>query len=84
MNINLRLTGELEAYIESLIKRGFAANKTEAARMLIAKQYSAQVQNSDFELDGWQRNAAKLIWNNPKDDAAQEFYARKYLNAKKR
>ncbi|GEM_PF-1658770 len=39
MNINLRLAGELEAYIESFISRGFAANKTEAARMVIARHY---------------------------------------------
>jgi len=42
MNINLHLSGELESYINSLIKRGFAANKTEAARMLITRQYEQQ------------------------------------------
>jgi hypothetical protein len=43
MNINLHLTGELEVYIESLIRRGFAANKTEAARMIIARRYQEQI-----------------------------------------
>ncbi|MFH1094932.1 MAG: hypothetical protein V1728_01825 [Candidatus Micrarchaeota archaeon] len=42
MNINLHLDGELAAYIESLIKRGFAASKTEAARMMLVQQYRLQ------------------------------------------
>ncbi|VVC01925.1 Uncharacterised protein [uncultured archaeon] len=39
MRIYLRLSGELEAYIKSLIRRGLAANKAQAARMLIGWQY---------------------------------------------
>ena len=49
MNINLHLTGELEAYIESLIRRGFAANKTEAARMMIVRQYEQNEDTSPLE-----------------------------------
>ena len=64
MNINLHLEGELAAYIESLIHRGFAANKTEAARMLIVKQYEEQNEEmAPFELmddERSQRAAANI------------------------
>lgn len=84
MNINLRLDGELEAYINSLIHRGFAANKTEAARMVITQQYEKnKVRSTDPDLDAWQRAAAKAVWDNPADNAAEEFYIKKYLGGKK-
>lgn len=84
MNINLHLKGELETYINSLIKRGFAANKTEAARMVIAQQYEKQkVRSTDPELDAWQRAAAKAVWDNPADNEAEKFYVKKYLSGKK-
>jgi hypothetical protein len=84
MNINLHLKGELEAYINSLIRRGFAASKTEAARMMLVKQYERQrAVPMDPVADEWQRAAAKAVWDNPADNAAEEFYIKKYLGGKK-
>ncbi len=84
MNINLHLSGELESYINSLIKRGFAASKTEAARMVIAQQYEKnKVRSTDPDLDAWQRASMKAVWDNPADNAAEEFYIKKYLGGKK-
>jgi Arc/MetJ-type ribon-helix-helix transcriptional regulator len=84
MNINLHLTGELAAYIDSLIKRGFAASKTEAARMMLVQQYQQQkAVPMDPIADEWQRAAAKAVWDNPADNKAEEFYIKKYLGGKK-
>ncbi len=83
MNINLHLTGELEAYINSLIARGFAASKTEAARMMLVQRYEQQTKAADPVADEWQRAALKAVWDNPADNKAEEFYIRKYLGGKK-
>ncbi len=84
MNINLHLTGELETYIDSLIRRGLAANKTEAARMVIAQQYEKRRRTEiDEGVQALEKASMKAIWDNPADDAAEEFYIKKYFGGKR-
>ena len=82
MNINLRLSGELERFIASLIDRGIVENKTEAARMLIARQYLRD-RTKDLELGEWQRHATKTIWDNQQDNIAEKFYVKRYMDDEK-
>ena len=42
MNVNLKLEGELEQFINSLVQRGLAANKTEAIRLAVLEYYEKE------------------------------------------
>ncbi len=78
MNVNLHLTGELETFVNELVKRGMVANKTEAIRMAIAKYYEEQRRLTDrIELP--ERSTINAHWNNPSDEKASEFYKKRYL-----
>lgn len=54
MNINLQLTGELEQFVNSLIKRGLAANKTEAIRMMAVEYIRNTKKLNNNEEYQWQ------------------------------
>ncbi|MFA5382012.1 MAG: hypothetical protein WC356_02520 [Candidatus Micrarchaeia archaeon] len=81
MNINLHLTGELEQFINSLVSRGLAANKTEAIRQALVNYYETHKNNKsreDKDLINFTMEASepalKKIWNNPKDDEVWSKY----------
>ncbi len=81
MNINLHLTGELEQFVNSLIKRGLAANKTEAIRQALLKYYEETKQKrilGDKKLDApihlASESALKEVWDNPKDEEVWSKY----------
>ena len=86
MNVNLHLSGELEAFVNSLITRGIAANKTEAIRLSIIRYRDMESEKiRQMKIGGGMNQyTIESAWNNPKDDAAEEFYKRKYLNGKKK
>jgi Arc/MetJ-type ribon-helix-helix transcriptional regulator len=81
MNVNLHLKGELEKFVNGLVKRGLAANKTEAIRLAIVKYYEQEKRKKeDMGLDmTMQQQAMKEVWDNPSDDKAEKFYVKKYL-----
>jgi hypothetical protein len=82
MNVNLHLTGKPAKHIDWLIKNGLAASKTEAIRLTVVRSMETEkLQLGDEEL--WSRSAADSAWNNPKDDAAEKFYVKRYLRGKK-
>jgi Arc/MetJ-type ribon-helix-helix transcriptional regulator len=86
MDVNLHLTGELEAFINSLIKRGMAANKTEAIRLSIIRYKDLELEQKKFQMginEGMNQHTIEAAWNNPKDEVASGFYKRKYLHGKK-
>jgi Arc/MetJ-type ribon-helix-helix transcriptional regulator len=80
MNVNLCLKGELENFINELVRRGIAANKTEAIRLAITRYYETQqtkkINSEPIEL------AASEAWNNPSDEKSSDFYRKRYLNEK--
>jgi Arc/MetJ-type ribon-helix-helix transcriptional regulator len=85
MNVNLHLAGEAEAYINSIVRRGLAASKTEAIRLTIAR-----ARDRELEMEGEKRGIERLnqmtmeaAWNNKKDDEAAKFYEKRYLRGKK-
>ena len=83
MIVNLHLQGELAAFIDSLVKRGLAANKTEAIRQAIANYYEEQKRAAMLGSETFNQSTIDNVWNNPSDDKAEEFYRKRYLNAKK-
>ena len=84
MNVNLHLTGELERYINSLIERGMAANKTEAIRLAITLCYKEQVQiNKKIEEEPLNQSTIETHWNNSSDEKSSEFYIKRYLHGNK-
>jgi len=78
MNINLRITGELERFINELVERGLAANKTEAIRMSIVRYYEETKLNKlSNEKEGWLKlseSSLKKVWDNEKDDEVWANY----------
>lgn len=78
MNINLHLNGELEIFVNELVKRGLAANKTEAVRIAIIKYYEER-QCLMVHTELLERSTIKTHWNNPLDEKASEFYIKRYL-----
>ncbi len=82
MNVNLHLSGETESYVRGMVKRGLAANNTEAIRMLIVKCRDREVER--WEIDRFQQASIEHIWNNKKDDEAAKFYEKRYLGGKKK
>lgn len=83
--MNLHLTGEAEAYINALVRRGLAASKTEAVRLTIVKCRDAELEaESEKRLDERMNQLAmELAWNNKSDDEAAKFYEKRYLRGKK-
>jgi len=75
MNVNLHLSGDLEAFVNELVRRGIAANKTEAIRLAITKYYEEQqrIKNKVHE-ELLELSTAEKHWNNPSDEKASEFY----------
>ena len=84
MNVNLHLTGELEKFINELVKRGIAANKTEAIRMAIVRYYEenpiAEKASAEEQLN---QSTVEAHWNNPSDEKASAFYIKRYLHGGK-
>lgn len=84
MNVNLYLTGELEAFINELVERGLAVNKTEAIRLAIIhyyeEQHSKKKKIGDEPLN---QSTIDAHWNNPSDEKSAEFYLKRYLHGKK-
>lgn len=78
MNINLHLSGELESFVNELVRRGLAANKTEAVRMAISKYYDEQRRLGSRQ-EAPERSTIEAHWNNPSDEKASEFYLKRYL-----
>ncbi|MCD6227015.1 hypothetical protein J7J90_00805 [Candidatus Micrarchaeota archaeon] len=78
MNINLRITGELERFINELVERGLAANKTEAIRLSIVRYYEETKSNKlSNEKEGWLKlseSSLKKVWDNKKDDEVWTNY----------
>ncbi len=83
MNVNLKLKGELAEFVNDVVARGLAANKTEAIRMSILKDYE-QMRKKEREAEvALHSLTAEAAWNNPKDEQASGFYAKRYLHGKK-
>ncbi len=80
MNINLHLTGELEKFVNELIKRGLAANKTEAVRLALTRYYEKQQQmRRGVQREALEHSTIEMHWNNPSDEKSEEFYRKRYL-----
>ena len=84
MNVNLHLRGELERFVNDLVNRGIAANKTEAIRLAIARYYEEQLQTKKrIEEEPLNQSTIETHWNNPSDEKSSEFYIKRYLHGKK-
>lgn len=81
MNVNLHLTGELEAFVNELIKKGLAANKTEAIRLAITRYYEDL--KTKKMMDEFNQATIDTQWNNSSDEKSAVFYTKRYLNAGK-
>ena len=83
MNINLHLTGELELFINELIRKGFAANKTEAVRLAITQYYEQFFPSKKLAgEEPLSQSTIEAHWNNPSDEKSSEFYTKRYLHGK--
>jgi len=82
MNVNLHLTGELERFVNELILRGLAANKTEAIRLVLVRYYEEQKHQVSDRPDEWNQMTIDAVWNNPNDEKSSEFYIKRYLHGK--
>ena len=84
MNVNLYLTGELEQFINGLVERGLAANKTEAIRMSIVKYYEElKYSKKKVEEEPLNQSTIETSWNNSYDEKSSKFYIKRYLHGKK-
>ncbi|MDO8554773.1 MAG: hypothetical protein Q7S22_08240 [Candidatus Micrarchaeota archaeon] len=84
MNVNLHLEGELEKFINNLVNRGLAANKTEAIRLAITRYYEEQLKiKNQSEEEPLNQLAIEAHWNNPSDEKSSEFYTKRYLHGQK-
>lgn len=84
MNVNLYLRGELEHFINELVRRGIAANKTEAIRLAITKYYEeCTLPEKKVNEDPLEQSTIEAQWNNPSDEKASEFYIKRYLHGRK-
>jgi Arc/MetJ-type ribon-helix-helix transcriptional regulator len=81
MNVNLHLSGELEEFINELVKRGIAANKTEAIRFAIARYYEEQqVVRKNVNEELLEHSTARAHWDNAADEKSSKFYKKRYLH----
>ncbi|MBI5227607.1 hypothetical protein HY988_03400 [Candidatus Micrarchaeota archaeon] len=85
MNVNLHLKGELERFVNNLVERGIAANKTEAIRLALTRYYEQQTvqMKKRVEKEPLNQSTIEAHWNNPSDEKSSEFYVKRYLNDKK-
>jgi len=83
MRVNLHLTGDLEAFVNELIERGIAANKTEAIRLAIARMYFQEEKHKFRNTNPLNQSAIEAHWNNPSDEKSSEFYSKRYKDDKK-
>jgi len=83
MNVNLHLSGEIESFINRLVRSGLAANKTEAIRLAIVRYYEEYKKSKTLTDEPMNQLTIDSVWNNPADEKAAAFYAKRYLNAKK-
>lgn len=74
--INLHLEGELMDFMESYIKRGYAASKAEVLRAGL-RELKMKMPSADDERRGWSalsEKSMRRLWDNPKDDKAWDKY----------
>ncbi|MDO8339106.1 MAG: hypothetical protein Q7T16_00435 [Candidatus Burarchaeum sp.] len=83
MNVNLKLKGELAEFVNDVVARGLAANKTEAIRMSILKDYEQRLRQEREAETALHSLTAEAAWNNPQDEQASSFYSKRYLHGKK-
>lgn len=84
MSVNLHLSGETASYIDALVKRGLAANKTEAIRLTIVRSMETEKKYvPKSEADRFSQAIMERVWNNPKDEKASKFYVKRYLRGRK-
>lgn len=79
MNINLHLTGELETFVNELVERGLAANKTEAVRLALTRYYETRQRTGGVQREALEQSTIEAHWNNPSDEKAEKFYKKRYL-----
>ncbi|MBD3398112.1 hypothetical protein GF412_02875 [Candidatus Micrarchaeota archaeon] len=79
MNINLHLTGELEDFVNELVERGLAANKTEAVRLALTRYYETRQKARGVQREPLEQSTIETHWNNPSDEKAEKFYRKRYL-----
>jgi Arc/MetJ-type ribon-helix-helix transcriptional regulator len=79
MNVNLHLSGELETFVNELVERGLAANKTEAIRLAVTRYYEEHQRIKKVDMEPLDRSTIDAVWNNPSDEKAAEFYKKRYL-----
>ena len=79
MNVNLHLSGELELFVNGLVERGLAANKTEAIRLAVTRYYEEHQRVKKVNEEPLDRSTIDASWNNPSDEKAANFYKKRYL-----
>ncbi|MCI0503328.1 ribbon-helix-helix domain-containing protein [Candidatus Micrarchaeota archaeon] len=79
MNVNLHLCGELESFVNDLVRRGLAANKTEAIRLAITRYYEEHQRARKVNAEPLDGSTIDAAWNNPSDEKAAGFYRKRYL-----
>ena len=75
--INLHLEGELMDFMESYIKRGYAASKAEVLRAGL-RELKMKMPSADDERRGWlmlSEKTLKKIWDTPEEE---EFWSKYY------
>jgi len=82
MNVNLHLTGDLEDFINELVERGLAANKTEAIRLAITHYYEEQ-HSAKKNISPLNQSTIDAHWNSPSDEKSADFYVKRYIHGKK-
>ena len=82
MNVHAKFTGEVANAIEELIKRGYAANKTEAIRHAIIECKDRHISKEQIAEDEvcYRRMSAyanRDIWDNKEDEKMAQWYLKK-------
>ena len=82
MNIHAKFTGEVANAIEELIKRGYAANKTEAIRHAIIECKDRHISKEQIDEDEvfyrkMSAYANRDIWDNKEDEKMAQWYLKK-------
>ncbi len=83
MNVNLHLDGEIESFINRLVKRGLAANKTDAIRLAIVRYYEDHSKAGMLKDEPLDQSSIDASWNNANDERSSSFYKNRYLHGKK-
>ena len=82
MNIHIKLTGEAERTVDEIIKRGYAANKTEAIRHAIIECKDKHLSKEEFDENEkfYRRMSAyanRDVWDNEEDEKMTQWYLKK-------